>query len=290
MVSTALFTGLAGLRSHQRFMDVIGNNLANVNTPGFWGSRVTFSDLLSFTITPGQGPTATRGGTNPKQVGLGTQVSSIDANTNQGTFLNTGRPLDVAIQGSGFFTLTDGNQDFYTRVGTFGVDENRNLVDQRTGFQVVDNSGSTISVPLTGTLPARATSQVDFEGTLPATVSGPLAEVISSGAPLLSGTAAEKTSGTLTFPLNLSARANQSFTISVNGGSPQTVSITAAQFGGNLGSVTAQEFIDGIVGGSKQHTATTSQGHQHHRERRCPDLFEQARRRERFDQVRQQVR
>ena len=108
MVSTSLFTGLAGLRSHQTYIDVIGSNLANVSTPGYRGSRVTFSDLLSFTINPGSGPNGTLGGTNPKQIGLGSAVASIDINTNQGTFQDTGRAMDVAIQGRGFFTSTDG--------------------------------------------------------------------------------------------------------------------------------------------------------------------------------------
>ncbi len=266
MVSTSLFTGLSGLRSHQRFMDVIGNNLANVNTPGFWGSRVAFSDLLSFTMTPGNGPTSTTGGRNPQQVGLGAQVAAIDANTNQGTFLNTGRPLDVALKGQGFFTLTDGDRTYFSRVGTFGVDANRNLVDTRTGLQVVDSAGSDISVPLTGTLPAQATSSVSFEGSLPATVSGPLSEVLSSNAAWQAGTAASVTSTvTQSFPMDLSALSGNTFTTTVNGGSPQTVTIsasgsTAANFGGNLSSVTSAEFIDAIHAQTTGLTVTDSSG------------------------------
>jgi flagellar hook protein FlgE len=246
MVSTSLFTGLSGLRSHQRWMDVIGNNLANVNTSGFWGSRVTFSDLLSFTMSPGNGPSGTAGGRNPMQVGLGTQVGGIDANTNQGTFLNTGRPLDVALQGQGFFTLTDGVRNYYSRVGSFGVDSDRNLIDTRTGMRVVNDSGGTIDVPLTGTLPAQASSQIDFEGTLPATVNGPIAEVVSSTAPWYEGTAAAKSStASLPDPMDLSAHDGDTFTITVNGGSPQTVTINAANFG-NLTNITSVEWIDGI--------------------------------------------
>ncbi|PIE22966.1 MAG: hypothetical protein CSA62_09525 [Planctomycetota bacterium] len=243
MVSTSLFTGLSGLRSHQRWMDVIGNNLANVNTAGFWGSRVTFSDLLSFTMTHGNGPSSTVGGRNPKQIGLGTQVAGIDANTNQGTFLNTGRTLDVALQGQGMFTLFDGTRNYYTRVGSFGVDSERNLVDTRTGMRVVNNAGGTISVPLTGTLPAQASTNIDFEGTVPATVSGPIAEVVSSTNPWLRGTAAEKVStANLPDPMNLSAIANTTFTVTVNGSSPQTVTINPAKFG-NISAVSSAEWI-----------------------------------------------
>lgn len=250
MVSTALFTGLSGLRSHQKFMDVIGNNLANVNTPGFWGSRVTFADLLSFTSSPGQGPSGSRGGQNPTQVGLGVQVGSIDANTNQGTFLNTGRPLDVALQGQGFFALTDGQQNLYSRVGSFGVDEQRRLVDLRTGLRVVSETGGTINVPLTGTLPAQQTGNVSFEGTLPATVGGPLSEIVSSTSPLFEGQPASKTStGTLADPMNLTALNNQSFTISINGGTPQTVTIEAGKLGvTSLAAVTHAQLIRGILG------------------------------------------
>ncbi|MFQ5504064.1 MAG: flagellar hook-basal body complex protein [Planctomycetota bacterium] len=247
MVSTSLFTGLSGLRAHQSFMDVIGNNLANVNTPGFWGSRVAFSDLLSFTISPGTGPTVTTGGINPIQTGLGAQIAAIDANTNQGTFLNTGRPLDVALKGKGFFTLTDGNQTLYTRVGSFGVDTDRNLVDLRTGMMVVNSTGGRIQVPLTGTLPAQATSSVSFGGVLPAEVGGPLAEILSSVSPLLQGTAASRTSTSAkTFPMDMSTLNGNTFTVSVNGGSAQTVTINAANFGGNLSSVDASEFITGV--------------------------------------------
>lgn len=259
MVSTALFTGLSGLRSHQRFMDVIGNNLANVNTPGFWGSRVTFADLLSFTSSPGQGPSGTRGGKNPTQIGLGVQIGSIDANTNQGTFLNTGRPLDVALQGLGFFALTDGQQTLFTRVGSFGVDETRKLVDLRTGMRVVGETGGTIDVPLTGTLPAQATSEVSFEGNLPAKVSGPLAEIVSSSSPLLQGTPATKVSNVaLTGPMDLSDRDGDEFTISIDGKSPQTVVISAAKLGvTDLTAVTPAQFIRGILGdtGSPSHPA-----------------------------------
>ena len=107
MVNTSLFTGLSGLRAHQRYIDVIGNNLANVSTPGFWGLRATFSDLLSFSVRPGSGPTGNFGGQNPMQIGVGASLASIDLRTNQGSFQDTGRALDAAIQGKGFFTLTE---------------------------------------------------------------------------------------------------------------------------------------------------------------------------------------
>ena len=243
MVNTSLYTGLSGLRSHQRYIDVIGNNLANVSTSGFWSSRATFSDILSFTLRGGAGPNGNFGGMNPQQIGLGTTVSSIDMDMSQGTFQDTGRALDVAMQGRGFFTLSNGNQTFYTRVGTFGVDKDRKLVDMRTGFRVLSSSGSTIDLPVTDTQPPQATGEIKFQGNLPATVTGPLAEIVASTSPFLEGTAAAKTgvpnAGTT---YNLSAYVGKEVKVSVNGSSPHTVTFPASAFA-NPAAATAAEVM-----------------------------------------------
>lgn len=241
MVQTSLFTGLSGLRSHQTYIDVIGNNLANVSTPGFWGARTTFGDILSFTVTPGSGPNGNFGGQNPKQIGLGAAVASIDLNTRQGTFQDTGRSMDVAIQGQGFFTLTDGLQTFFTRVGTFGIDANRNLVDGRTGLRVMNANGGNITVPVTDTQPPRATSSIAFQGNLPAKVSGPLEEIVESESPFLEGTAAIKTAAPPTgTTYDLSAFVGRDALVSVNGGAKQTVNFAAGAFA-NAAAATAAE-------------------------------------------------
>jgi flagellar hook protein FlgE len=233
MVNTSLYTGLSGMRAHQRYLDVIGNNVANVSTVGFWGSRASFSDILSYTIRPGSGPEGLFGGENPLQIGLGTRVSSIDLNTVQGTFTDTGRPLDVAIQGKGFFTLTDGVQTYFTRAGAFGIDGDRSLVDLRTGFRVQNTSGTTITVPVSDTLPPQATSEIKFQGNLPAVVSGPLEEILESVAAFQAGTAATKTSnppgpGTT---YDISAFLDRTLLVAVNGGAQQTVTFPASVFG-----------------------------------------------------------
>jgi flagellar hook protein FlgE len=234
MVSTALFTALSGLRAHQDYIDVIGNNLANVSTPGFRGSRATFSDILSFTVQSGSGPNGNFGGTNPLQIGHGAVMSSVDTNTTQGTFADTGRPLDCAIEGRGFFTLTDGSQQFFTRAGTFGIDANRNLVDSRTGYRVLSSSGTDIKVPVSDTLPARATTSIKFQGDLPAQVGGPLAEIIQGDSALKAGTAATKvatgTAGTGT-QFDLSTPPGRTVLVSVNGGAQTSVDFPAATFG-----------------------------------------------------------
>ena len=252
MVSTALYTGLSGLRVHQNYIDVIGNNLANVSTPGFRGSRATFSDILSFTIRTGSGPNGNFGGINPLQIGHGAITGTVDTDVNQGTLQDTGRTLDVALQGRGFFTLTNGIQNFYSRVGAFGIDADRTLVDLRTGLRVVGSTGSNITVPVTDTLPARPTSQVDFQGNLPARVGGPLAEIVQSNAVLKEGTSATKTAAGTAGSGNqfdLTAFAGKTVLVSVNGGAQQTVTFPASTFGGgpvNASTVAAQFSLQGL--------------------------------------------
>ena len=234
MVSTALYTGLSGLRVHQTYIDVIGNNLANVSTPGFRGSRATFSDILSFTVRSGSGPNGNFGGVNPLQIGHGAIMATVDTDTNQGTLQDTGRTMDVALQGRGFFTLTNGVQTFYTRVGSFGIDSNRTLVDLRSGLRVVGSTGSNITVPVTDTLPSQATTKVDFQGNLPAKVGGPLAEIVQSNSVLKEGTPATKTataSGASAPLFDLTSFVGKTVLVSVNGGAQQTVTFPASTFG-----------------------------------------------------------
>ena len=234
MVSTSLFTGLSGLRLHQNYIDVIGNNLANVSTAGFRGARATFSDMLSFTMQTGTAPTGTLGGMNPAQIGQGALMSTVDIDTNQGTFQDTGRPLDIALQGRGFFTLTDGQQRFYTRVGTFGIDNSRNLVDLRSGLRVMSSTGDNIVVPTSGTQPAQATTSVTLQGNLPALVTGPLSEIVESAAELNQGnpaTATATASGPAAPQFDLQAFAGQTVLVSVDGGAQQTVTFDQATFG-----------------------------------------------------------
>ena len=120
----ALTTGVTGLKASQKMLDVAGNNLANVNTTAFKSSTVTFSELLSQTMQKASQPTATIGGTNPQQVGSGVGIAGITRNMSQGNIVTTGKPLDMAIEGEGYFVLNDGQQNVYTRIGTFGIDAN----------------------------------------------------------------------------------------------------------------------------------------------------------------------
>ena len=104
-MSFALSAGVTGLQAHQKMLDIAGNNLANVNTTAFKSSRITFSELLSETIKKASQPTTTTGGTNPQQMGTGVGVAGITPNMSQGNIINTGNPLDLALEGEGYFDI-----------------------------------------------------------------------------------------------------------------------------------------------------------------------------------------
>ena len=180
-MSVALSAGVTGLESYQKMLDLAGDNLANVGTTAFKSSRITFSQLLSETIKTASQPTNTVGGTNPQQIGHGVGIASITPMMTQGNIANTGNPLDLAIEGEGYFVLNDGAKDLYTRAGAFAIDANSRLVDPATGY-IVQRIGTTgesdgfqaagdsdVRVPTDVSMPARATSEVRVAGNLSTT-------------------------------------------------------------------------------------------------------------------------
>lgn len=125
----SLYSGVAGLRNHQTRMDVIGNNIANVNTTGYKTSRTIFQDIYSQTIRTGSGGTTTSGGTNPSQIGLGVRLAAIDNIFTSGATQITDNPSDLAIEGDGFFVVDIGGGSYrYTRAGNFYIDNAGKLV------------------------------------------------------------------------------------------------------------------------------------------------------------------
>lgn len=124
----SMFSGVTGLRNHQIKMDVIGNNIANVNTVGFKKGRATFQDALNQTMRGASSPEGNRGGTNPMQVGLGMTIAAIDTIHSPSSMEYTGNMTDMGIEGDGFFIVSDGAQNYYTRAGNFTFDELGNLV------------------------------------------------------------------------------------------------------------------------------------------------------------------
>lgn len=192
-MSYALSSGVAGMQAHQQMLDVAGNNLANVNTTGFKSSRTNFSELLSQTLSEASQPTQNVGGTNPMQMGSGVAVSSITPDMTQGSIVDSGNATDMAIDGEGYFVVSNGEQLLYTRAGAFSVDANSYLVDSATGyrvqrigvtgeadgFQVSDDSS--IRIPYDVALPAQATSEITFTGNLSSDATGvEAAQVLSS--------------------------------------------------------------------------------------------------------------
>ena len=174
----SLFSGVSGLRNLQSMMDVIGNNIANVNTIGFKGSRVTFSDTFNQIVKSGTNPSDTTGGTNSFQIGLGMKINSIDQNWSQGTFARTGITTDLALQGNGLFVTKSNGENFYTRAGAFTFDADGKLVSSSNGAVVqgkVANSvgdvppGNNLQDIVVDTnlkLPAIATTNIKWGGNL----------------------------------------------------------------------------------------------------------------------------
>jgi flagellar hook protein FlgE len=159
-------TAITGLKAYQTDLGVIGNNISNANTTGYKASRAQFSDLLVQTIEGATPPTGTSGGIDPLQIGAGVIVGGIQNIQTQGAIEPTGRSSDLAIQGEGFYVLSNGENQIYTRVGTFELDANGNLVDSGTGLKVQGINGN-ISIPL-GSNAAKGTTEVELAGNLDA--------------------------------------------------------------------------------------------------------------------------
>lgn len=174
----SMFSAVSGLRAHQTRMDVIGNNIANVNTVGFKGSRVTFQEVFSQTLKGAGSPQDGRGGTNPQQIGLGINVSSMDTFHIRGSVERTDYNTDLMINGEGFFIVSDdanGINQSYTRAGNFAIDEAGNLVTAEgyrvLGYMADENGvlqsnlgGLVISKAMT--FDPQVTTEVTFEGNL----------------------------------------------------------------------------------------------------------------------------
>ncbi|WP_028129164.1 flagellar hook protein FlgE [Selenomonas sp. AE3005] len=173
----SLFSGVSGLKGHQTRMDVIGNNIANVNAVGFKSSRVTFADTLSQTTAGASSPGETIGGTNPKQIGLGTGVASIDLLFTDGSVQSTGKNTDLCLSGNGLFVVKNGNETYYTRDGAFEFDAEGNYVLPGSGLFVQGWSAQNGELNTTGavgniqvkagkSMAAAKSTSVDYENNL----------------------------------------------------------------------------------------------------------------------------
>ena len=136
----SLYSGVAGLKTHQTKMDVIGNNIANVNTVGYKSQSINFSELMYQTTQSASGPNAASGkaGTNAKQIGLGVKTAAITtAITQSGSSQTTGNPFDIQIKGDSFFVVSDGSNTYFTKDGSFNVDALGNLAMSSNGYSVM---------------------------------------------------------------------------------------------------------------------------------------------------------
>ncbi|MGE7903683.1 flagellar hook protein FlgE [Peribacillus sp. NPDC094092] len=173
----SMYSGISGLKNLQTKLDVIGNNVANVNTYGFKKSRVTFSDAMNQTVSGASAATANKGGTNSKQIGLGSTIATIDTIHTQSSLQTTGRDLDLGISGDGYFVVKQGDSLSYTRAGNFYLDDNGTLVNSN-GLKVqaykVDENGKRsktigdVAVNVNAILPAIATTKISVSGNLAA--------------------------------------------------------------------------------------------------------------------------
>lgn len=192
----SMYSGISGLRNHQTRMDVIGNNIANINTAGYKKSRVVFKDTLYQTLQPATSPVqGERGGINPMGVGLGVSVASIDQIHTPSPSTSTNKMTDVAIDGNGYFILINGGTTmanatdvFYTRAGAFDFETDGTLVSTANGYQVVgwmadpdndwamNSSLSNINIKDFRELKGRSTTEADLRGNLDAEIKYRLAK------------------------------------------------------------------------------------------------------------------
>lgn len=174
----SVFSGVSGLKNHQTRMDVIGNNISNVNTTGFKSSRVTFADTLNQNLSGATSPKDNIGGTNPKQIGLGSGVATVDLLFTDGTVQSTGKNTDLSLSGNGLFVVKNGNQTYYTRNGAFEFDANGNYVmpgsgmfvqgwmAQDDGSLVTNGDPGIINVPAGKSMDASSTTTVTYANNL----------------------------------------------------------------------------------------------------------------------------
>lgn len=223
----SLFSGVSGLKAHQTGMDVIGNNIANVNTTGFKSSRTTFADTLSQTLTGASAPGDTVGGTNPKQIGLGTGVASIDLLFTDGSVQSTGKNTDLCLSGNGLFVVKNGNQTYYTRDGAFEFDSAGNYVLPSSGLYVqgwmatdgvlsTNGSAGNITIPAGKSMASKSSSVATYANNLNAAAL--TIKSITGGAVTATNTnnytaAGDSASATATYPVTLTLKDGTTATV-----------------------------------------------------------------------------
>ena len=179
----SMFTAISSLNLHQKYLDVVSNNLANANTNGYKSSRVLFQDQFAQMLAPGAAPTATQGGVNPTQIGLGVGMGYVTPDFTQGTLQSTGRNLDLGVAGDGFFVYGQDASRRYSREGSMGLDAEGFLVNAATGLRTqgwladatgaIDTNATVDDIQIdTSRALAKATENVYMGGNLSANTDG----------------------------------------------------------------------------------------------------------------------
>ncbi len=259
-LTSALNTSLNGLSLNETAIDVLSNNIANAGTNAFKASQVQFSTQLARTLSFGSRPTATNGGTNARQIGLGATVAAIIPDFSQGSITNTTSPSDLAIQGDGFFIVESQDGNVYTRNGTFRLNSENVLTNSQglrvqaygvdDDFNVVNTQLTNVQIPLGELSIAEATENVEMTGAL-----SPQGDTATHGtlletAPLVidAGGTALTAGTTLLSALRLASDpTTQLFT-----GLPQDLELTASKGGRTLetqtltitATTTVQDYMD----------------------------------------------
>jgi len=266
----ALLAGVASIKAQQTRMNVIGNNLANVNTTAYKGSRVTFQDMIAQTIRGASRPTTQSGGTNPIQYGLGVLVGGTDVNNEQGSLNATNRPTDLAIQGNGFLLVSNGDSISYTRDGACDLDASGDLVHSATGQRVlgwmantatgdIDTNqpigpDSAINIPIGARTAVQVTTDATWAGNLDSRITGTLPAAAPS---FFSGTPPTINSAYLTANVRVYDQLGTQHDL--------TVGLTRVQMPASApaGAVAAWKWAgagEGDLGNAAEATVTTSTG------------------------------
>ncbi len=267
MALNALFTGASGLTANSTALDVVGNNLANLNTTGYKAQRTLFRDQVYQLIEGGSAAGASgAGGTNAAQLGYGVSVGAIDTQFTQGAVNPTGRNLDAAISGNGFFVVRSANSQMYSRAGNFDVDSTGFLVEPSTGnrvqrsgavgegtatlpgFQVAGNND--IRVPIGAGVPGVPTGNVQFEGNINSKT--PIGDTANS----VPNTIFDSLGGSHILGLTFTKTADNTYSIGVNVSGATTTfpptSITFDTSGALVGPASLAVSVTGIAGAAAQ--------------------------------------
>jgi flagellar hook protein FlgE len=233
----SLFTGITGLQSFQQQMNVVANNIANVNTVGFKGAETIFESMLSQNLASASAPTALTGGSDPKQIGLGTQITSIVPIFTQGGSQTTNKPTDMMIQGNGFFVMQSNGSTYYTRDGAFDRDANGDLVNPATGMMVMGFQAQGNPPTINAAAPLGPVNIPSTYASFGISNTGVVSGVSSTGQVTILGQVAL---ATFPNPSGLQSLGNNLWQPTINSGQPSTTTNTTPQFAANTNVIIGQ--------------------------------------------------